>query len=118
MTARAVRDGTDFGPVRRTLAASLTTPAAVFCSQRAGPISEQKHVEVRRSQRASSHKVQNDKIHRTTQEYGHTDGLARTAYRLQQAFQRMARLEQPQILEGHTDRVWNVAWSPKGTDTV
>ncbi|KAA6430054.1 MAG: putative cytosolic iron-sulfur assembly -like [Trebouxia sp. A1-2] len=26
----------------------------------------------------------------------------------------MARLEQTQVLEGHTDRVWNVAWSPKG----
>ncbi len=37
---------------------------------------------------------------------------------LQQAFQRMARLEQAQVLEGHTDRVWNVAWSPKGTDIL
>ena len=37
---------------------------------------------------------------------------------LQQAFQRMARLEQTQVLEGHTDRVWNVAWSPKGTDIL
>lgn len=26
----------------------------------------------------------------------------------------MARLQQTQVLEGHTDRVWNVAWSPKG----
>ena len=26
----------------------------------------------------------------------------------------MAQLIQQQVLEGHTDRVWNVAWSPKG----
>ena len=26
----------------------------------------------------------------------------------------MAHLDQVQVLEGHTDRVWNVAWSPKG----
>lgn len=26
----------------------------------------------------------------------------------------MAQLDQQQVLEGHTDRVWNVAWSPTG----
>ena len=26
----------------------------------------------------------------------------------------MAQLDLRQILEGHTDRVWNVAWSPTG----
>ena len=27
----------------------------------------------------------------------------------------MAQLEEQQVLEGHTARVWNVAWSPTGT---
>lgn len=27
----------------------------------------------------------------------------------------MAQLDQQQVLEGHTDRVWNVAWSPTGS---
>jgi len=37
----------------------------------------QKHVVVRGSKRDSSHKAQSGKMHRTTQEYGHTHGLAR-----------------------------------------